>query len=411
MASSQVVGRHEVFEYSYRVGPKEARKRIKLVVIQRREQRRKSLIAAGRVFERAPVRLRLNLHQAKYGIPEVAAGSHHVPITLRRKVKPAPNTIIVQQRVARPAPTVIVQPTPPPKDPNMIMIQPAPPLQPQPQRIELVDRPVGPDELIIHDPPPVVVIPPTQTPSPATVILERPSSRASSVGSVNRPRVRRSNSLTNSFRRFPSLMGLIRRNSGNRGSASSVTTDDEIRNGEYEYVEMGPRTSQEDIIIEERESQLGSPIAPSVRHGPPSVSESHKAPTIPGSVASGRSGRSRTMSFGSPKNKLIKASPHHPPQSPSTVTHIVHERELAEYEPARSVTSRHTADRSVLEPEGSIRGPTYAETYIHDSPTSHTRSLIDHEGSVVSRPPHDGASVRSQNRSVPDLSMHSPSRL
>ncbi|ELU42828.1 hypothetical protein AG1IA_03139 [Rhizoctonia solani AG-1 IA] len=67
MASGQVVGRHEVFEYSYRVGPKEARKRIKLVVIQRREQRRKSLIAAGRIFEHAPVRLRLNLHRAKYG--------------------------------------------------------------------------------------------------------------------------------------------------------------------------------------------------------------------------------------------------------------------------------------------------------------------------------------------------------
>ncbi|KDN47602.1 hypothetical protein RSAG8_03392, partial [Rhizoctonia solani AG-8 WAC10335] len=108
MASNQqVVGRHEVFEYSYRVGPKEARKRIKLVVIQRREQRRKSLVAAGRVFERAPVRLRVNLHQAKYGVPDVMSGSHQVPITLRRKVKPAPNTIIVQQRTARPAPTVV----------------------------------------------------------------------------------------------------------------------------------------------------------------------------------------------------------------------------------------------------------------------------------------------------------------
>ncbi|KAG8690562.1 hypothetical protein FRC11_010749, partial [Ceratobasidium sp. 423] len=232
MASGQVIGRHEVFEYSYRVGPKEQRKRIKLVVIQRREQRRKSLIAAGRIFEHAPVRLRLNLHRAKYGDPEIVSGSHHVPITLRRKVKPAPNTIIVQQKIARPPPTVVIQPTPPPKDTNTITIQPAPPLPPEPRRIELVDRPVGPGELI-HDPPTLVVIPPTQTPSPETVILDRPPSRTSSVGSTRRPKVKRSNSLTNSFRRFPSLMGLIRRNSGNRGSASSISTDDEIRNGEY----------------------------------------------------------------------------------------------------------------------------------------------------------------------------------
>ncbi|KAJ1301155.1 hypothetical protein OPQ81_003566 [Rhizoctonia solani] len=412
MASGQVIGRHEVFEYSYRVGPKEARKRIKLVVIQRREQRRKSLIAAGRIFEHAPVRLRLNLHRAKYGDPEVVSGTRHVPITLRRKAKPAPNTIIVHQKIARPPPTVVVRPSPPPKDPNTIMIQPAPPLPPEPLRgIELVDRPVGPEELV-QGPPPVVVIPPTQTPSPEPAYIDRPSSRASSVGSTRRPKVKRSNSLTNSFRRFPSLMGLIRRNSGNRGSGSSIVTDDEIRNGEYEYVDVGPRTSQEDVIIEERESQLGSPIAPSARHGPPSVAGSHRAPTIPGSVASGRSGRSRAMSFGSPKNKLIKASPHHVPlpdsHSPSTVTHPVHEREYAEYEPARSVTSRHTADRSILEPEGSLHGPTYTETYLHDSPTSRTRSLNEHEGSVRSH--RDGASVKSHNRSVPDLSIHSPSR-
>ncbi|CCO32516.1 hypothetical protein BN14_06576 [Rhizoctonia solani AG-1 IB] len=277
MASSQVVGRHEVFEYSYRVGPKDARKRIKLVVIQRREQRRKSLVAAGRIFEHAPVRLRLNLHRAKYGDPEIVSGARQVPITLRRKAKPAPNTIIVQRKVAQPQPTVIIQqakqkPTPPPKE-NVIMIQPAPPINSQPRRIALVDQPRTPPESTYgppesaygppesaygppgsaYGPPEVVVIPPTQTPSPETVIIDRPPSRTSSVGSVTRPKVKRSNSLTNSFRRFPSLMGLIRRNSRDRGSGTTVVSE-----GEHgDYVDIDPRTSQEDVIIEERERDMG----------------------------------------------------------------------------------------------------------------------------------------------------------
>jgi hypothetical protein len=66
MASAQVIGRHEVFEYSYRMGPEEERKRIKLVVIQRRDQRRKSLIAAQKYP--TPVKLRVNLHRAQYGV-------------------------------------------------------------------------------------------------------------------------------------------------------------------------------------------------------------------------------------------------------------------------------------------------------------------------------------------------------
>ena len=68
MATGQVIGRHEVHEYNYRMGPSEERRRIKLVVIQRRDQRRKSLIAAQNHLDRPPVRLRVNLNRAQYGV-------------------------------------------------------------------------------------------------------------------------------------------------------------------------------------------------------------------------------------------------------------------------------------------------------------------------------------------------------
>ncbi|KAB5591559.1 hypothetical protein CTheo_4988 [Ceratobasidium theobromae] len=424
MASGQVIGRHEVFEYSYRVGPKEHRKRIKLVVIQRREQRRKSLIAAGRLFEQAPVRLRVNLHRAKYGDPEVVSGSRQIPITLRRKKAPARGPTV----------TVVPSAAPAPAPPTTITVLPAAPVPPPPEptRVELVDRPVGSHILI----PPVVIIPPSHSPtpsaspSPSPPPPPHPPSRSPSVVSTNRPKVKRSNSLASSFRRFPSLMGIIRRNSKS-SAPPTVVSESEIAPSDYDYVDVDPRTSEEDIIVEERESQLGSPISHSARHGPPSVAGSrvsHKHPTAPSSIASGRS---RAMSFGSPKNRLIKASPHQvplpdslrqsietgPSSPPMVGAFPVHVRQSAEYEPTRSVTSRHTGDRSVIVPE-------YAETYLHDSPTAQTRSL--HDESVKSRSIHDGASIHThhthhthnhslpdildQNRSALDLIMHSPSR-
>ncbi|KAG8708023.1 hypothetical protein FRC08_000149, partial [Ceratobasidium sp. 394] len=170
MATGQVIGRHEVFEYSYRLGPAEERKRIKLVVIQRREQRRKSLIAAQKVFERAPVRLRVNLHRAQYGDPEVTSGSRQIPITLRRKIKPAP---IAATRIHHALPTPAETPThlqtvvhthPPTVAHTHTSHSPAP----EPARIELVDRPVPPTPsdsgILVVDPDPVLVIPSASDP-------------------------------------------------------------------------------------------------------------------------------------------------------------------------------------------------------------------------------------------------------
>ncbi|KAG9094286.1 hypothetical protein FRC06_010960 [Ceratobasidium sp. 370] len=324
MATGQVIGRHEVFEYSYRLGPAEERKRIKLVVIQRREQRRKSLIAAQKHFERTPVRLRVNLHRAQYGDPEVTSGSRQIPITLRRKVKPPPiATTRVQHGLPTPpatththAPTITHT-----HAPSVIHTHTPHSPAPEPARIELVDRPVPPTPsdsgILDAGPDPVLVIPSASDPghdSPPRAIV--PSlSRSSSQTSINRP-VTRSNSFGSSFRRFPNIMGLIRRNS-KPTTPPSVVSGDPHTHGYFDH--DPPRSSASDnMIVEERESELGSPVGAPAGHGPPSVTGSRvsrkPAPSIPESTGSGRSrtfsfGRRPSISGGSPRNKLIKARP------------------------------------------------------------------------------------------------------
>ncbi|KAG8711558.1 hypothetical protein FRC09_020527, partial [Ceratobasidium sp. 395] len=243
MASGQVIGRHEVFEYAYKVGSAEDRKRIKLVVIQRRDQRRKSLIAAQKYLERTPVKLRVNLHRT-LGEPEVVAKTpQHIPITLRRKVKAAPTTT-TRVHHARPAPAEIHLHTPshtththapthttivhaPPSTTHthapshtthtqvIHKTLPSPPSEPN--RIELVDRPVvvhpahgsTSSSVTVADPDPILVIPSgtsSSDPGHESVTLAPSLSRTPSQASSNKPKVKRSNSFGSSFRRFPSIM-------------------------------------------------------------------------------------------------------------------------------------------------------------------------------------------------------------
>lgn len=279
MASGQVIGRHEVYEYNYRLGPSEERRRIKLVVIQRRDQRRKSLIAAQNHLERAPVKLRVNLHRAQYGVsfqfslfgysfflaaaltsplfvvaqdPEVTSGSRHVPITIRRKPKPARIAAAHPVRVAVPAASTST---------------------PEPTRIELVDPPVRQiehhehhehheprdDSVFVTDPPPVLVFPDDHElgnkslPTPPLELDSPP--RPSSAGS-NRPTVKRSGSLASSFRRFPSLMGMIRRNSKSTAPPTIVTQDSPPPHTEYFHPDAPRSPGSHYAITEEREVSI-----------------------------------------------------------------------------------------------------------------------------------------------------------
>ncbi|QRV84592.1 Smr domain protein [Ceratobasidium sp. AG-Ba] len=411
MASGQVIGRHEVFEYTYKLGPVEDRKRIKLVVIQRRDQRRKSLIAAQKYLDHTPVRLRVNLHQAKFGVPEVTSGSRQIPITLRRKAKSA--TTRTTTRIVR-------APAPPPQaraahglltPPHTAPPPPSAPPPPEPARIELVDNPVPRADsaspgVLIADPHPIVVVPGSTSSSDRghDVPPPIPPSPSGSSISFNRPIVKRSNSFGSSFRRFPSLMGLIRRNSK---STTPPTQTDPI----YDT----PRSEElEHAIIEERESELGSPVGAPSGYGPPSVTGSRVSrkpvPPIPESsppTSVANSGRSRTFSFGrrpsvsgSPRNRLVKASPRNVPLpdsvrdpsvrdqsvlgSPQVLGAFPHSVTAGSHD-GRSVRSRRT-ERSIQQQHT----PEYVhDEYLHDSPTAASRSLrgpsIGHrDGSQVS---------------------------